>query len=48
MQSIKGVEKLFLGILLTFNKLDIIHQNHVCGTISIAKSLHTILADSLN
>jgi uncharacterized protein YkvS len=37
------VEKLFLGVLLALNELDIIHKDYVGSTIFIAEGLHAIL-----
>ena len=48
MEGIEGVEKLFLGVLLALDELDVIHQDQVGGAVAVAKGLHAVLADRLN
>ena len=47
-QRVEGMEKLLLCLLLAGNKLDIVHQQHICLTVLLAEFVILTLADRVH
>ena len=45
MQSVEGMKKLFLGVFLPFDELNVINQDEIRSPITVSKSLHAVLTN---
>ena len=47
-QGVEGVEKLFLGVFLALDELDVVDEDQIGDAVAVAEGLHAVLADGLD